>query len=96
MGLFRTFFYNDMLMIYKVYSFYILDISLAYHYIKRYETNRLGIDLLYRRTCIQSTEAGFHDKHVVLLHALYFIVLHTSLMHYLTEVGIGPCMREDS
>ena len=49
MGLFRTFFYNDMPMIYQVYSLNILDISLAYHYKKRYRTNPSGIDSLYPR-----------------------------------------------
>ena len=32
-------FYNDMPMIYQVYSLNILDISSAYHYKKRYGTN---------------------------------------------------------
>ncbi len=34
MGLLSTFFYNDMPMIYQVYSLNILGISLAYHYKK--------------------------------------------------------------
>ncbi len=95
MGLFRTFFYNDIPVMYYVDPLDIHSTSKVYHYKKRYGTNLWGIDKVYTG---HISQVGIYISYIMYIppiyHVCYIYIIHIPTLHLsLVYTMYMPCIH---